>query len=111
MIINYTTIPFDPEQRDKAMERVRALVEYSKTENGTVRYRAMVDIDDPNVVRFFEQYEDTAAAEAHTKSDKYHQFVESLPDIVDGTIETVQIQSDSIEYAEFTAADAVAALD
>lgn len=111
MIINHTTITFDPEQRDKAVERVRALVEHSKTESGTVRYRAMTDLDDPNVVRFFEQYEDAAAAETHTESEQYYRFVESLPDLVDGTIETIQIQSDSIEFAEFTAADAVDALD
>jgi quinol monooxygenase YgiN len=92
------------------MERVRALVEYSKTESGTVRYRAMVDIDDPSVVRFFEQYQDAAAGKTHTESDQYHRFVESLPDLVDGTVETIQIQSDSIEHAEFTVADAVDAL-
>lgn len=111
MLINHTTISFDPEQRDEAMEQVRALVDHSRTESGTVRYRAMVDIDDANVVRFFEQYEDAAAAKTHTESEQYRQFVESLPDLVDGTIETIQIQSDSVERGEFTAADAVNALD
>lgn len=111
MIVNHTTIPFDPDQRDKAIERVQALLKHSKTENGTVRYRAMVDINDPLLVRFFEQYEDAAAAERHTESEAYRRFVESLPDLVDGPIETIQIQSDSITCAEFSATDAVEALD
>jgi len=111
MLINYTTIPFDPAQREEAMRLVRSLVEYSRTESGTVRYHAMTDIEDANVVQFFEQYEDVAAAEAHTESEQYRQFVTSLPDLVDGKIETTQIQSDSVTHTEFTASEAVDAID
>ena len=93
------------------MELVAELVEHSRAEDGTVRYRAMTDVDDPDVVRFFEQYEDAAAAEAHAESDVYRRFVASLPDLVDGTIETVQITDGDVQTAEFTPADAVEALD
>ena len=111
MLINHTTIPFDPAQRDEAMELVTDLLEYSKAEDGTVRYRAMTDVENSNVVRFFEQYEDVAAAEAHTESGQYRRFVESLPDLVDGKIETVQFQSEDVQCAEFTASEVVDTLD
>ena len=111
VLINHTTIPFDPARRDEAMELVTNLLEYSKAEDGTVRYRAMTDVENANVVRFFEQYEDVAAAEAHTESDQYRRFVKSLPDLVDGEIETVQFQTDDVECAEFTASEVVSTLD
>ena len=111
MLVNHTTIRLDPAQRERAMDLITELVEYSRTEDGTVRYQAMTDISDPDIVRFFEQYEDTAAAEAHTDSEQYRQFVESLPELVDGNIETIQITTNSIESAEFTPMDAVEGLD
>ena len=111
MLVNHTTIPFDPAKRDEAMELVTNLLEYSKDEDGTVRYRAMTDVEDSSVVRFFEQYEDVAAAEAHTESEQYRRFVESLPDLVDGKIETIQFQTDDIACAEFTASEVISTLD
>ncbi|MFC4247880.1 putative quinol monooxygenase [Natribaculum luteum] len=111
MLVIHTTIPFDSARREEVMELVSGLVECSKTEDGTVRYRAMIDIDDPSVMRFFEQYEDAAAAETHTKSVQYRRFVKSLPDLVDGKIETIQFETDEIACTEFTASDAAAALD
>lgn len=111
MLVVHTTLPIDPDRREKAMEHVAEMVEYSRQESGTVRYRAMEDVTDPNVVRFFEQYEDAAAAEAHTDSEQYRQFVEALPEFVDGEIETVQFEADAVDTVEFSATEAVAALD
>ena len=111
VLINHTTIRLDPTQRERAMDLVAELVEYSRTEDGTVRHRAMTDVTDPDVVRFFEQYEDVAAAEAHTDSEQYRRFVQSLPEFVDGEIETIQITADAVETAEFTAREALETLD
>jgi len=111
MLINHTTIRLNPAERSKAIDLIGELIEYSQTEDGTVTYRAMTDIGDSTVVRFFEQYEDRAAAEAHTESEAYRRFVESLPEIVEGNIETIQIRADEIDRAEFTPQDAIEALD
>lgn len=111
MLINHTTIRIDPAKRSEAIELIDDLLEYSRTEDGTVTYRAMTDIGDSSVVRFFEQYEDRAAAETHTESEQYRRFVESLPEIVEGNIETIQIHADEIERVEFTPRDAIEALD
>lgn len=109
MIGVLTTIPVDPDHREAAMAHITELVEHSKNEEGTVQYHAVEDLTEPNLIRFFELYED--AANAHTNSDPYHQFTNALPEFVSGTIKTHQFETESVTVAEFTAADAIAALD
>lgn len=111
MFVVRTTIPVNPDHRETAIEYVSDLMDYSRREDGTVRYHATTDIEDPNLLRFFEQYEDVAAAETHTESEPYRRFNEVLPEFVDGTIETIQFEADDVSVTEFTAADAVEALD
>jgi len=107
----HTTIPLDPDHADDVIDRIEDLVEQSRTEDGTVRYRATRDLSDPNLIRFFEQYEDADAAERHTESDEYRQFNEILPDVVSGPTETVQFETDDVHTVEFTASEAVDALE
>ena len=107
MFVIHTTVPLDSECCGEAMEIITDLVEHSQTEDGTVRYRAMQDVSDPNVVRFFEQFEDVAAAAEHTESEPYRRFVEALPDLVSGPLETIQFETDELEVHEFDAVDAI----
>lgn len=111
MFVVLTTVPIDPERRDEATDRIDALAETSRSEEGTERYWATTDLGDPNLVRFVELYEDADAVEAHHESDAYRAFVESLPDVVDGEIETLQFEADDPHEVAFTADDAVASLD
>ncbi len=111
MIVVHTTIPVDSEHRERAIREATGLMEYSRGEDGTVRYHVTVAVADPNLLRFFEQYETVSAAETHAESEPYRRFNEALPELVDGTIETVQFEADDVNVAEFTAADAVEALD
>lgn len=111
MFVVRTTIPVDPDRREKALELVTDLVDHSRGEAGTVRYHATTDVENPNLIRFFEQYEDAYAAEAHADSGSYRRFTEALPEFVDGPIETIQFEAEDVSVTEFTAADAVEALD
>lgn len=113
MIVVHTTIPLASGAEPALLDRIENLVEHSREESGTVRYRAARDLIDPSVVHFFEQYEDAATAAAHTESDTYRRFVEALPDAVDDEMETVQFQvdDDSVDVTSFTAEDAVAATE
>ncbi|HKL30763.1 MAG TPA: putative quinol monooxygenase [Natrialbaceae archaeon] len=103
MIVVHSSIPIDPDHYDEATSLIRELVEQSRRENGTVRYRAMVDIEDTNTVRFFEQYEDEAAWTAHTETDHYREFTDRLPDLVDGRMETVNVVDGEAQVHHFTA--------
>ena len=111
VLVVHTTIPLDPARRDDAMDRIAALVESSRAEPGTVRYWAATDVTDPDLVRFVEQYEDAAAVEEHHATAAYRTFIETLPDLVDGDIETVQFETDTVHDVAFSAADAVASLE
>lgn len=54
----------------------------------------MTDITNPNILRFFEQYEDVEAAKAHSQTDHYKEWIEALPDMVDGQLENIQFEID-----------------
>ncbi|MFB6068405.1 MAG: putative quinol monooxygenase [Halobacterium sp.] len=102
MIVIHSTIPFAADSIEDARQHVRDLVEASRREDGTVRYRAMADVEDPTTVRFFEQYEDEDAWRAHTESDHYTAFVSALPDLVDGAMETINfVEVDDPHVHEF----------
>lgn len=46
------------------------------------------------MIRFFEQYEDEAAARAHTGTEYYRAFTERLPALLDGLVETAVFELD-----------------
>ncbi|WP_192498373.1 putative quinol monooxygenase [Halorussus halophilus] len=94
MIVVQTSIPIDPDRRAEALDEIAELAEQSRAEDGTLDYRATTDIENPNVVRFFEQYEDVAALEAHVETEHYEEWTEQLPKFVDGRMKTTQFRSD-----------------
>jgi quinol monooxygenase YgiN len=47
------------------------------------------------VVRFFEQYEEEEAFEAHSQTDYFQTFEEKLPDLLAGEPEVIQFEVDS----------------
>ena len=100
MIVLHATFPLDPENRDEALDVIEDLVEQSQQEDGMIDYRAATDIADPNVVRFFEQYEDAAAFEAHSQTDHFQKFEARLPDLLAGEPEVLQFEVDSATELE-----------
>jgi len=65
-----------------------------------IDYRAATDISDPNVVRFFEQYEDAAAFETHSQIDHFQEFEARLSDLLAGEPEVLQFEVDSATELE-----------
>ena len=111
MIVVCTSIHVAPDRRVEVIDCITDLVERSRNEEGTVRYYAQAGLTDPNVSRFFEQYENAAAAEVYTESEQYRRFVELLPAVTDEEIETVQFAADDVEAVSFGAEEAVAAVE
>ena len=98
MIVLHASFPFDPAHRDEALELVANLVEQSNREDGIIEYRAAVDVQDENTIRFFEQYEDAAGVEAHNETAHFQAFEEKLPELLAGEPEVVQFEvSDATE--------------
>jgi quinol monooxygenase YgiN len=88
-------IPIDPDKREEALDLIEDLVEQSQAEEGMIDYRATTDVNDPNVVRFFEQYEDENAFEAHTQTDHFQEFEAALPDLLAGEPEILRFDVES----------------
>ncbi|MGB9966037.1 putative quinol monooxygenase [Halobacterium hubeiense] len=84
MIVLHASFPIDPEHREDALDLAEHLVEQSNREDGVIDYRAAVDVQDDNTIRFFEQYEDEAALEAHEDSDHFQRLEAELPDVLAG---------------------------
>lgn len=92
MIVLHAAVPIAPEHREDALETIEELVQLSRQEEGMVDYRATADVENPNTIRFFEQYEDEAALEAHLESDHYLEFAKSLPDWLAGEPEVMKFE-------------------
>lgn len=84
MLVVHATFPIDPDHDDEARERIETLAERSRNEDGIIEYQVATDIDDQNVFRFFEKYEDEAAFEAHAETDHFQEFAAALPDLLAG---------------------------
>ena len=98
MIVLHASFPVDPDRRDEALGLVETLVEQSNQEDGIIEYRAAVDVQDGNTIRFFEQHEDAAALEAHNQTEHFQAFEEKLPELLAGEPAVVQFEvSDATE--------------
>ncbi len=84
MIVLHATVPLEAEHREDALAAIEDLVVASRAEAGTIDYRATTDVEDPSTVRFFEQYENGEALEAHLETDHYREFAAALPEWLAG---------------------------
>lgn len=95
MIVLHASFPIDPDRRDEALDLVDDLVDQSQTDDGMIEYRATTDFQESNVIRFFEQYEDAEAFEAHTQTAHFQEFEAALPDFLADEPEVIQFKVDS----------------
>lgn len=95
MIVIHAVIPVAPDEHEYAIERASELAEASRAEPGNIDYQVATDIEDETVLRFFEQYDDAAAFEAHGESDHFQEFAAELPELVDGEPEVIQFEVDA----------------
>jgi len=84
MIVIHAEFPIHPDKREKALDTFRAVAKQSQEEDGVIEYDVATDIDDPNLFRFTEQYEDEAAFGAHAESDHFGELEAALPDLLAG---------------------------
>lgn len=101
MILIQTSIPIDPEQQADALETIRTVAERSQEEDGVVNYWATTDVQNPNTVRFFEQYESVEAGREHVETDHYARFNDELANYVDGQMETIRARVADVETVQF----------
>ena len=100
MIVLHATFPIKPEKRSEALDLTGDLVEASNREPGMVDYQAGMDVQDENVIRFFEQYEDADAFESHTRTDHFQEFEAALEDLLAGEPAVVRFDVESAAELE-----------
>jgi quinol monooxygenase YgiN len=84
MLVVHATFPIATEHHERATELLRKLAENSRGEEGVVDYRVATDVDDHDLFRFFERYEDEEAFEAHAESDHFERFEAEIPGLLAG---------------------------
>jgi quinol monooxygenase YgiN len=92
MIVLHASFPIDPDRHEEARDLAADLVERSNREDGMIEYRAAFDVTDPHTLRFFEQYEDAEAFEAHTETAHFQRFEERIPDLLAGDPQVVRFE-------------------
>jgi len=92
--ILYAVLPLDPDHREEALEATREIARASREEPGVIDYRASTGVEDPNLLRFVEQYEDADAVKAHLESDHYAEFEETVVEgMLDGEPEVQRFEA------------------
>jgi quinol monooxygenase YgiN len=74
MITFTVRMKFAPEDRDDIAEILQQLTEASRQEPGCVSFIPHRVEGDPDTVLIYEQYSDTAAAEAHRQSTHFKKY-------------------------------------
>ena len=100
MLVVHAEFPIDPERREEALDLIRELAEHSRAEDGVIDYQVATDIDDPNLFRFTEQYEDEAAFGAHAETDHFGTFEAALPDLLAGEPDVTRFDVDTAADVE-----------
>ena len=87
MIVVAGAAKVKPDKRGKAVLSALAMAEATKEEPGCISYEFFVDIQDPNRIFIFEQWEDQAALDAHNLSEHMAEFREQLPDLLASSLD------------------------
>lgn len=90
MLVVHATFPIDSDSRERALELIETLADRSRQEDGVIDYRVAADVDDPNLFRFFEQYENEDAFGAHSETDHFQEFESELPGLLAGEPEVTR---------------------
>ena len=75
MITFTVRLKFKAEDREDMREAMRAATEASRKEPGCVTYIPHFVDGDPDTILIYEQYKDTAAADAHRASAHFKKYV------------------------------------
>ena len=88
MIIVHGKFPIKPEIRDDALDMMRRMAVASRAEYGCVSYEFYIGLSDPNTLLLFQEWESVDALQGHFDTNHMEEFLEQLPDILNGEVST-----------------------
>ena len=80
-------IPSKPGQRDELINALKPLIEAVEAEEGTLRYILHTDVNEPDVLWFYEQYTDGDAFKAHGSSDAMKTLGPAIGEFAGGKVD------------------------
>ena len=81
MLVIAGEIRIDPDKRDEAVAAVVEMMEATRDEEGCVTYVFSADLEDPTVLRLFEEWESAAALELHFTAPHMAEFQRKIADV------------------------------
>ena len=88
MIIVHCTFPLKAEYKDQALELMRRMSDASQAEYGCVSYQFYVGLTDPNTLLLFQEWSSVDALQDHFQTEHMDEFMEALPQVLDGEVLT-----------------------
>jgi quinol monooxygenase YgiN len=82
MITVAARVGIKPEQRAKAIAAASKMTAETHKEAGCIQYHFYTDIDDPNVLHVFEEWDSDAALNAHLETPHMAEFGAVLGEVV-----------------------------
>ena len=81
-----------PGRRADAIEVLRPMFDQVENEPGTLLYMMHISLKEPDVIWFYEHYQDEAAFTAHTSSATHHDVLEKLIPLLSGDVDVVFLE-------------------
>lgn len=81
MLVISGTIQVAPESRAKAVAAAIKVERATRSEAGCLTYTFYADLEDPNILRIFEEWETEAALGAHFKTPHIAQFRADMTEV------------------------------
>lgn len=82
-------------ERERALEVMSDLAAQSRKEDGIIDYRVSIDVDDPNVIRILEQYQEEEIFDNHMQAEHTQNFLAELPDLIAGEVKADRLEVES----------------
>ncbi|WP_133492875.1 putative quinol monooxygenase [Alcanivorax sp. 24] len=90
MVIVKGLIPVRDDLRDDALALIQTLASEARLEEGCVSYEVYVQADSPRVIMLWQQWRNLDALERHFDSDHLDDFLDRIPDMIDGEVHSLR---------------------
>lgn len=90
MIIVKGSIPVRMDAHEEAVTLVETMAEASREEPGCLAYEVSIRTDAPEVIMIWQQWASVDALERHFASAHVDEFLDAIPDLVDGEVTSEQ---------------------
>lgn len=92
MIIVKGVIPVLADRREEALTLVSRLARAARAETGCLDYDVCVRLDQPNSLVLFQQWRDLDALERHFASPHVEDFIDAIPELIEGDVESIHFE-------------------